>query len=141
LPVKKSETLKKSENPPTIAPAPKETAVILGVKIYSDGTLLRGADGRIYIVRGQIKKYIANLTELARYRGREIISASEEELSAYQARGHWDGELIRQQGDARIYVIVSGKKQHIRTLAELRARYAGLEIFNLPAEEIALYGD
>jgi hypothetical protein len=112
---------------------------ILGIKIYPDGALLRGADHRIYLIHGQTKKYIIDLSELKKYRGREIIFASAEELAYYNDRAHANGELIRQRGDVKVYVIANGTKKHILDLQELRAHYAGLEIFNIEPEEMALY--
>lgn len=112
---------------------------ILGIKIYPDGTLLRGSDHKIYVIHGQAKKYIVDLQELSKYRGRPILSASEEQLSSYGNRAHLDGELIRQRGDVKVYVIVNGAKKHILNLEELRAHYAGLEIFNIEPEEMRLY--
>jgi len=126
------------ENQPAV-PEKENVKNILGIKIYPDGTLLRGADHRIYVVHGQTKKYILDLKELSKYRGRPILSVSEEELSYYNNRAHVDRELIRQRGDVKVYVIVNGAKKHILDLQELRAHYAGLEIFNIEPEEMALY--
>jgi hypothetical protein len=112
---------------------------VLGIKIYPDGTLLRGPDNKIYLIQEQIKKHIVDLQELAKYRGRPIFSASEEELASYGNRAHINGELIRQKRDVKVYVIVKGVKKHVLNLQELRAHYAGLEIFNIEQEEMALY--
>ncbi|MDD4901093.1 MAG: hypothetical protein PHS62_03205 [Patescibacteria group bacterium] len=112
---------------------------VLGVKIYPDGSLIRGADQKIYLVQGRIKKYLASLEELARYRGRPILKAAAAELASLETRDHADGELIRQIGDAKVYVIKSGGKQHILNLAELRAHYFGQEIFNISGEEMEKY--
>ncbi len=133
----------------TPADLPKEKAVledepikmILGAKIYPDGTLLRGPDKRIYLIKNSAKKYIVDLEELSLYAGRKIISASAEELSCYKNRGHLDGELIRQREKEKVYVIINGAKKHILNLEELRAHYAGLEIFNIEPEEMAEYKD
>jgi hypothetical protein len=112
---------------------------VLGVKLYTDGTLLRGSDKKIYIIKGQEKKYITSLNELAKYRGRSIIKATDQELSAYQTRPHLNGELVRQTGEVKVYLVKSGGKQHILNLEELRAKFFGQEIFNISREEMALY--
>lgn len=112
---------------------------ILGAKIYPDGTLLRGNDGRIFLVKAGAKKYITDLQELSKYRGREIITATNEELSCYGDRAHLEGELIRQRGDVKVYVVVGTAKKHVLNLEELRANYAGQEIFNIFPEEMAAY--
>jgi hypothetical protein len=124
---------------PLVAPDEETVAKVMGTKIYPDGTLLRGADNKIYLIQGKIKKHITDLRELWKYRGRPIFSASEEELASYSDRAHINGELIRQKGDVKVYVIVNGAKKHILDLIELRAYYSGLEIFNIEPEEMALY--
>jgi len=155
-----------NENPPSVAPPPvivnsrgavilpapggqeeqpreiRATTVepqILGVKYHPDGSLLRGADQKIYLIQGRFKKPVINLEELKKYRGRAILEAAAEELAGYETRGHLDGELIREKGEAKIYVIKKGLKQHILNLEELRAHYFGLEIFNLGREEMTQY--
>lgn len=52
---------------------------------YPDGTLLRGiTSGRIYVIRGEQKRYIASLAELyGRYAGVEIIDVHDWLLDTY----------------------------------------------------------
>ncbi|MDO8667638.1 MAG: hypothetical protein Q7K35_00890 [bacterium] len=118
-----------------VMPEPK----VLGVKVFLNESLLRGADRKIYLIQGQNKKHILNFTELRKYSGRVIYEATTEELSGYRTREHSDGELIRQRGDIKIYVIEKGLKRHVLNLDELRARYFGREIFNISLEEMILY--
>jgi len=117
--------------------APKQE--VLGLKVYPDGSLLRGADQKIYLIQGQVKKHIISLEELKKYQGRAILKATAEELSGLESREHLDGELIRQRGDVKVYVIKQGLRQHILNLEELRAHYFGREIFNLSREQMGLY--
>ncbi|MDD4902682.1 MAG: hypothetical protein PHE24_06125 [Patescibacteria group bacterium] len=49
---------------------------VLGVKIYADGTLLRGPDHKIYVIVNGKKQYIHSLQELYQYRDRRIINVS-----------------------------------------------------------------
>lgn len=112
---------------------------VLGVKTYADGTLLRGPDRRVYVIESQIKKHVVNLKELEKYRGHPILDATAKELAGYRSREHLNGELIRQRGEVKVYVIVKGSKRHILNLEELRAHYFGLEIFNISREEMQLY--
>lgn len=135
VPLKPDERNDQSEKTQSVALKPE----VLGIKIYPDGSLLRGADRKIYFIQGRIKKHIASLTELNQSRGRAILEATAEELSGYQTREYLDGKLIRQRGDAKVYVIKQGLKQHILNLEELRANYFGREIFNISREEMALY--
>ena len=112
---------------------------VLGIGYYPDGSLLRGSDKKIYLIKNGYRKYIANLEELKKYASREIIDVGEEDLKQYEYRPHLDGELIRQIGDVKVYVIENGLIRHIKSLEELRARYFGLEIYNLKEEEMSLY--
>lgn len=112
---------------------------VLGIGYYPDGSLLRGPDKKIYLIKNGYRKYISNLQELKKYAGREIIDAGNTDLNQYLDRPHLDGELIGQIGDAKVYVIDNGAIRHIKSLGELRAHYFGLEIFNLKPEEMKLY--
>lgn len=112
---------------------------VLGEKIYPSNSLLRNIDDKIYLVEVGVKKYISNLQELQRYRGRAIYDVKPEELAGYETREHLDGDLIRQRGDVKVYYIKDEKKIHILNLEELRAYFFGLEIFNISAEEMLLY--
>jgi|GEM_PF-1191438 hypothetical protein len=108
-------------------------------KAYSSGTLLRNSNGSIYLIEGRVKKYISNLKELQKYKGRPIYDVESEELAGYETREHLDGDLIRRIGNVKVYYIKNAKKIHILNLEELRAHFFGLEIFNIKAEEMALY--
>lgn len=129
-----------AQKKPEVRPeAVQAKPVVLGLKIYPNGSLLRGADRKIYLIQGKFKKHIASLAELKKYRGRAILKATAEELAVLATRGHLDGELIRERGEVKVYVITPAGKQHILNLAELRAHYFGREIFNLSHEEMAPY--
>ncbi len=132
LPLNQNAVISKTEEDRTVNSEVK----VLGLSLYPDGTLLRGTDHKIYLIQSQMKKYIPNLKELAKFRGRAILPATTEELSQYQARGHLIGELIRQKGEVKVYEITTGGKHHILNLTELREHYFGLEIFNISAEEM-----
>jgi len=112
---------------------------VLGASYYPDGSLLRDSSNKIYLIQGQVKKYIPNLHELAKYRGQAILEVTDQDLSQYQTREHLTGELIRQRGEVKVYEIVAGGKHHILNLEELRAHYFGKEIFNISGEEMTLY--
>jgi hypothetical protein len=112
---------------------------VLGAKIHPDGSLVRGSDSKIYLVVGTAKRYIATFGELAKHVGKKIFSVSDEELSLYDKRGHLDGELVRERGSVKVYVLINRMKKHILNTDELRAYYAGREIFNIFAEEMKAY--
>lgn len=114
---------------------------VLGVSYepYSDKVLLRSSDKKIYIIEGQVKKHIISLSELIKYVGQTIYDVTDEELARYQERKHLNGDLIREQGKEKIYIIENAGKRHIISFEELRAHYFGQEIFNISAMEIKLY--
>jgi hypothetical protein len=120
------------------------TKQVLGEKKYADGTLLRGSNGRTYIVVGGKLKYINTLSELAKYNGKEIIKVDSSVINAFQmvgvlgAKKYGEGQLIR-NGDDRIFVIINGKKKHIINLAELAKYYFGKQIYKVSAEELEQY--
>jgi len=115
------------------------TGRVLGEKKYPDMTLVRSRDKKIYLIEGRTKKPVADLKNLEKYRGRKIYDLVDEQLAAYETRGHPNKELIREKETHRIYVIAGGVRRHIRSLEELRKNYFGLEIFNISQEEMALY--
>lgn len=136
--VKKVENKKVARNLEKNDIETKKAIKVLGATYYPDGALLKGSGRQIYIVKKGIKKLIVSPKALQKYRGK-IVKVSDEELRQYQSRSNLEGELIREKGTAKVYVILQGKKKHILNLAELRAHYFGLEIFNIKKEEIELY--
>jgi len=112
---------------------------VLGLNTYPDKTLLRGSRGRIYIIRGTVKKHILNLEELRKYQGQTIYDVTDEELSQYPDRLHIDNELIRTKGTQKVYVIRQGKRQPVLNLEELHRHYFKQEIFNISPEEMGQY--
>ncbi|KKR19137.1 MAG: hypothetical protein UT48_C0036G0001, partial [Parcubacteria group bacterium GW2011_GWE2_39_37] len=106
---------------------------VKGVKIYGEGSLIRGLDHRIYLIKNWTRSYISTLQELRKYIGRRINNVNEETLNAYRQveylGGYSDGELIRDK-NKNVYLISNQNKQPIRTLAELQ-KYIGKKINNL----------
>jgi hypothetical protein len=52
------------------------TGQVLGVKIYSNGTLLRTPDNKIYVITDGKPQYINSLEQLYQYRNTRIINVS-----------------------------------------------------------------
>jgi len=118
------------------------TAAVLGVKVYSSGTLLRTPNNKIYaLISTTSVLYIPDQKSLRAYKGHEIFNVSAETLAKYQqvlgVKIYADGTLLRGP-DHKIYVIISGKKHHILDLAELR-EYRGHKIINVSDEVLAQY--
>ncbi len=129
--VKKPETTDK--------PADKQAVKVLGVRFFPDGSLLRTEDKRIYLIKGGYKKYIASLKELSEFRGQEIISVSQDDLDQYKFQPYGNGELIREIGDGKIYVVEIGKIRLVKNLEELRDNYSGKVVNNITHEEMEAY--
>ncbi len=100
-------------------------AAVLGISKYADGVLLKGANNKIYVVKGNALVHIPNLKELAKYSG-PILKVSDDVITSFSqaavlgVKKYADGTLLKANGDMKIYVIKDGKKVQIRTLAELR---------------------
>ena len=139
--------LQQQQPKPVVTPSKEEAPIaptpqLLGEKIYADGTLLRGKDKKVYIIANGQKKHVPNLKELAKYAGQKIYDVENIILIQYPEvlgiKVFADGMLIR-GADARIYVIKNNKKQHIRSLEELRKNYFGKKIYDVSDETLAKY--
>jgi len=139
--------LQQQQPKPVVTPSKEEAPIaptpqLLGEKIYADGTLLRGKDKKVYIIANGQKKHVPNLKELAKYAGQKIYDVENIILIQYPEvlgiKVFADGMLIR-GADARIYVIKNNKKQHIRSLEELRKNYFGKKIYDVSEETLAKY--
>ena len=115
---------------------------VLGEKKYANGTLLKGVNNKIYVVKDNALIYIPNLKELAKYRG-PILKVGDDVIASFSktavlgAKKYTDGTLIKAKGDTKIYVIKDGKKVHIKSLAELRT-YKG-KTLTVEAGELSNY--
>jgi hypothetical protein len=58
-------------------------SAVLGVKIYGEGSLLRGPDHKIYVIVNGKKQYISNLVDLYKYFGHKINNVSTSTLSQF----------------------------------------------------------
>ncbi len=56
---------------------------IYGIKLYSDGTLLRTTNGKIYVISNGKKMYISNLDELKKYAGNKMYNVTDAVLNQY----------------------------------------------------------
>ena len=61
----------------------EDSGLVAGVKVYSDGTLLRGSDKKVYIIESGHKRHIISLEELKKYTGKEIVNVSDDVLNQY----------------------------------------------------------
>lgn len=124
--------LKVAGSPSVISPArpaqPTTPGSVLGVKLFADGTLIRTADRKIFvIVNGGFKKSVASLEELRKLGKREIMNVNDATFAKIPfdtgkvlgAKVFKDGSLIRGR-DGKIFVIEKGEKRHIATMAELK---------------------
>jgi hypothetical protein len=114
--------------------SPEPQKEVLGAKVYAEGSLIRTADKKIYVIKNGQRVVVRNLTELKRYAGKKITDIKDE-VSGAKAYG--EGSLIR-GADKKIFVIQNGKKLHIKNQAELK-KYAGKKIIEVSAAELAKY--
>jgi hypothetical protein len=119
--------------------------VVLGEKIYANGTLLRGSDMKIYVVTNGALVQIKDLKELAKYAGQAIIDVDDSVIAGYPkaavlgVKSYGNGQLIRAFGDVKVYTIIDGKKKHILDIPELQKYYFGLVINNVAFDEVSQY--
>lgn len=65
-------------------PVEKVLPKVLSVKIYTDGTLLRGKDKKVYVIKKGKKQHIKTLKELKKYYfGKKIYDVDNDILSKY----------------------------------------------------------
>ena len=113
--------------------------ITLGISAYTDGSLLRSKDGRIYLTDRGFKIYIPTLKKLREFEGQAIYDAGDEELAKYKNKKYFINDLIREQGKTKIFVITNSGLRHILSLKELRLKYFRQEIFNVSRKEMVLY--
>ncbi len=114
---------------------------------YAEGTLLRGSDKKIYVVKNGMLEHIRSLAQLRLYAGQKIYDVADGVISGFgqavkqiataQKTAYANGELIR-GANKKVYVIENGKAKHIRSLVQL-AKYAGQEIYDVADSVINMY--
>ncbi|MFH0951424.1 MAG: lamin tail domain-containing protein [bacterium] len=120
----------------------KTTGEILGTKVIADGSLVRDDSKRIYVIKDNTKYNIANLVDLAEYKGLAITDVDDADLLAYQTtttKLYANNMLIRSKSDMKVYAIKLGQKRHVLNLEELRKNYLGLPIYNVSDLVISRY--
>jgi hypothetical protein len=121
-----------------------KSGIVLGDKVYAEGTLLRGSDNKVYVVVGEKLKLLATLKELQKYAGKEILKVDQgfidslPKVAVLGQKRYGEGQLIR-NGNVKVYVIIDGQKKHILNLDELTKYYFGKPIYKVTAEELEQY--
>ena len=113
--------------------------ITLGISVYADGALLRGEDNKIYLISKGFKIYIFSMEKLKEYSGQVIYDVGGDELIKYKDKKYFVNDLIREQGDVKVFIITDNGLKHILNLQELRLNYFGQEIFNVNNLEFSLY--
>ncbi|MFA6170973.1 MAG: hypothetical protein WCW77_02750 [Patescibacteria group bacterium] len=112
----------------------KDNGVVLGEKIYKDGSLISGSDRKIYYIENQKRRWIVDLIALRKFKGKKVNIVTDFTIYAYPAGapifGYTEGDLIRGK-DKKIYHIEKGQKVYVRSLAELRKKFFGRPIINI----------
>jgi hypothetical protein len=122
---------------------------VLGAQTYANGTLLRGSDNRIYVVKGNTLVYIPDLAALRKYVGREILTVDDSVIVNFATinapqgvlgvQVYANGTLLRGADHVMVYVLKNGHKVHILNLSELAAHYFGKPILNVTDDVLAQY--
>ncbi|GEM_PF-3417345 len=113
-----------------------ETTVLkTGVPYFPSGSLIRGKDGKIYLISADKLTVIRTLAQLAAYKGRKISDVSDPVIRQYMS--FTDGQLVRGLSD-KVYVIKNNKKQLILSLEQLK-KYAGRPIYQVSEEILMKY--
>jgi hypothetical protein len=118
----------------SLKPVATTTKPVLVAKTYRDGTLLRASNKKIYVVQNGRLLHITTLAALRAYAGQKILAVSDSVISSYSKaalglKPYGDNSLIRGI-DKKIYVIKSGKKIYITSIATLK-KYVGQVIYNV----------
>jgi len=61
----------------------KMSPQVAGAKVYGNGSLLRGNDKKVYVIKNGQKKHIKSLTELQKYAGQPIYNVSDDILAGF----------------------------------------------------------
>jgi len=117
----------------------KDKTLVLGFDRLPDNTLVRDSRGKVYVIRGEIKKVIWDLRELKKYSNQPILKLPDSDLAKYPTRRFYNCALIRLKGDSKVYLVVSGQKHQIKSPGELKLDYSGQIIYNIDKEEFDLY--
>lgn len=111
-----SSTATGASSPTTGSPAgstSSDTSTAASSTAYSAGTLLKtAASNKVYVIIDNRKKWIPTpqvFTQLG-YKWTEIKTLTDTELNAIP---DYEDNLIRQNGDYRVYLVVNGVKRHI----------------------------
>ena len=56
---------------------------VAGIKVYGDGSLLRGTDKKVYIIENGAKRHVVNLEELIDYICKKIYDVTDDVLALY----------------------------------------------------------
>jgi hypothetical protein len=121
---------------------------VLGARVFSNGTLIRAQDYRVYVIVNGSKKYLPTLEDVRAYKGKKIINVNYEDLSQYPtiyedtARHNnltiREGSLVR-DSNGQIFVIRNGQRHYIPGYAEVFERYANVPIINVDEATLAKY--
>ncbi|MCK4553950.1 hypothetical protein KAU19_03230 [Candidatus Parcubacteria bacterium] len=115
---------------------------VLSAEFYSDSSLIRGSDMKIYLIENQTKRHIINLKALKQFIGMKIFNVTDKIINLYLAgdkifANYGNGDLIR-GSDMKVYIIKNNKKHHIINLTGLR-KYTGQKIYNISDDALAQY--
>jgi uncharacterized protein YjdB len=103
---------------------PLATGNVLGVKTFKDGSLIRGRDGKVFIIEKGEKRRITSAAELKKFSRVKIESVDDNTLNSIRTKGAV--RLLRAR-DGKIFVVENNEKRHVRSMAELKS-FGGVKV-------------
>jgi hypothetical protein len=121
---------------------------VLGTKVFTNGTLVRAEDYRVYVIENGYKKYLPTLEDVKAYKGKKIQNVTYTDLAQYPVISNdtarhnnfkiGEGTMIR-DSKGNIFVIRNGERNYIPGYAEAFERFANVPVVNVSDEVIAKY--
>ncbi|MFA6382030.1 MAG: hypothetical protein WCX08_02060 [Candidatus Buchananbacteria bacterium] len=132
---------------------PDTTGKVLGVKQYVVGTIVRTADGKVYIIEDQTIRHVATLAASENYyAGQKIYNIDNESFNYYQNQGvnsgekvlgvkkYANGTLLRTR-DWKVYLVQNDKLLYLDTIAGPDNQLNGKRIYDVDYGVLAQYTD
>ncbi len=123
---------------------PDLNKAVLGTKVFTNGTLVRAEDYRVYVIENGMKKYLPTLEDVRAYgKNKKIQNVTYTDLTQYPSiadNGDRHGNITIKEGSlirdnaGNVFVVRNGKRQYIPGFAETFERYANVPIINVSTE-------
>lgn len=109
---------------------------------FPDDSLLRSADGKVFVVRQGQKVKINSLDDLRRnFRGKKINNVDDKTLASIpdSRGGNSSGKMLVRTPDGKIFEIKNGQRRPVSTLSELSGKFRNVPISNIDSATLNKY--